>query len=301
MLPAVALILAFGIPPDDAFPAFDSPKAVARAVRSLGYDYVPEGEQGVEGRLTRDGVAAKTWIASANVSTGGTLKTTLFWLTLRLEIGVSREIGRAEMAAWKAAHPSENGPTFEAHLGRTATETLSLSLTKTADRGDWRGAIEGFFRKGVLFGEAHGGEFRVAPEFDAAKTPLDDALRLDRADQTSLMRAADGWGWKEQPPIAYSARGWFVRYNVAGHDLGFALHVDEEKPDERKLDAIRFSRQGSSGDEVWENRRKEGSSLPIVLMGDKWYATASHITLDLTNGLPLAEIRRRVEAFAKAE
>ena len=301
VLPLLSLTSAFAIPPGEVVPPFTSEEGIANFVRSLGYRYVATDKDGTFGTITRDGIAAPTYTSSVYVVTEGVKKKTFFGFTITQEIETSKEIGRAEMMAWKADNTPKDGPTFEAHLGRTVTETLYLDVSKGADRGVWRSAIEGFFKKGVAFGNAFGGQFRIAAPFDSAKTPLDGALVLDRADYVSIQRAASGWGWRPLPLTAYSAYGWLVRYEVAGHEVGLALHVEDEKPDERKIDVVRFNKQGDAGNQVWENRRKGDSSLPIVLVDGKWYSPASRITLDLVKGLSLADFRQKAEAFAREE
>lgn len=301
VLPTMAIFLSLGIPPGGTPIVFTSVEKVATTLRSLGHGFTPEGATGTQGTLTRGEASCTVWISKVIVDGDAPERYTLPWLTFTVEFAAPRRIPSAKVPAWTALHLPRSASTFASHLGGTATASLNVDVQKGIARDDLRGLIEGFFRDGEAFARAQGGEFRPAPPFDPARSGLNDDTRVDAADYLTFDRVAAVCGWTPLPATAYQSYGWLKRYTVAGQPIGLAGHVEKGKTDPNRVDAIRFTKEGILRGTALPIDGPDAVSRPVILLGDGWHVPASRITLDLTNGLPLGEIRRRVEAFAKRE
>ena len=281
------------IPPPNGFPTLTSTDAVRTVLGSPGYrlELTEPSESG--GSLSHDGASVTASLAWSPGDPAQGIPAGYPFLVLNLDLAVPKPM--------KVSPPLKDRfglgqIAFLAHLGGTVTETAQIDLRKGATRTSIRRALDAFWTQGQAFAKAQGTPYVAARPFDPAKTTLEDSLVLDVADDVSFRRAVATWGWSEPEHAGYASQGWIVPIRISDRTLylrqtvvglsGLPQSVEIARYDDRPAKRVSWDAQGSS-------------NVPTVIyLPDGMYPATTVETLDLTKGVTLGELRRRIAAFA---
>ena len=185
------------------------------------------------------------------------------------------------------------------HLGKTASASGQIRFGEGVTRGQVRGVLDRFWRGTAAYASAHGGRFAEAKETDWAKVRFKDSLTLNVADERSIGRLTDSWGWTWRKSFGYSSAGWVFPLDVEGTEITV--------------------RQGGYRDAPWGTDFDLGGevALPSTVDVDRWLETEGkqlrwatflsggdhtvypHLDIDLRKGVSLGDIRRQIKTFAQ--
>ncbi|GEM_PF-4282918 len=300
MVSALFVVLAQTRTQDGTLLVPTSLAAFEKVMAEAGYPVVREGKDGAAYGLTHGKVRA--WIGMARTvgdDTKGT-KDTYPFFELRVEFAVPKGTDPATVDARARLAGKDGGPRFESHLGDTVSESARVSFSDGLTRKALFETLERFFVEGEAVARALGADYVALPSPNLRRYRLADATRLDRADVVSLRRATRSWGWEDPKTPGYASQGWLFPIQVGGKRLFLRQTVVDGTPQTASIDVARYDDRPAVGD-PWRDRLTGAPILPaVVYEADGPHSAVAVQAIPLAFGVPLGELRRRIERFAKA-
>lgn len=295
MLPLFALALLSQASQDAPLPPIKSVIDVRRVMASVGYPvrtYVPstDGE-----RIEREGVSIRFAPGFRGDRFG-----------LFASIKTPKPVEQAAVDAWvvkEAPHPYFRSKAVEGSIVMVSDNT---DWGKIAGCAELKARIEGFFARAGALARLYDGE--IGPKLDDGTPPLKDDDTLDRANLRTLKRSFAAWGWTADSRLHYAATGMVLTLVVDDTPMWARNVRVDGKPSFTAFELV--THEGSNGFpaplDPAKFREIEKESLNLKNHADDtyynsaWHKVKARTTIDLAGGVTLAELRRRIEAFAKA-
>lgn len=298
MLHSLFCLATITLPPPDGLPAFTSPEQVVKALRPLGYEFIPAVPGQGLGKLTHAGTTIGAGLALTAGDRANGVPDTYQFISLYLEMAVPNVVPTGYPWIPTKLRAGTVPPEFVSHLGGTVTESAQIDLAKGVTRTEIRKALDEFWAKGKAFAKAHGGAFVPAPAFDPKTTKLGDELTIDRADEVSIQRAILAWGWNLPTTPGYTSQGWLLPVETGGRTMWLRQRVEGMNALPRVVDVMRFDPKPTT-ENLWAARKSEKDPMPtVVYKDDGTHLLTPTGSIDLAKGVTLGELRRRIVAFA---
>ena len=298
MIPFLAVAVLSQRAPDDALPTFHTALEVAKTLGSLGYPYKSTGENSATGEISKG--AAVVWVSVVRTvgDSANGVPDTYPIITLQIEMAAPRAISTEPIDAFHNVHFQKSAVAFTPHLGGTITETETIVFSSLKTRKELKAALDGFFEEGNAFAKAFGIRFAAWAPVPDERMRFDDGLKLDRADQKSLERATASWGWKASLPFGYASQGWMFPMTVRGKSIWLRQATAGTDALPRAIEVVRYSNEPAP-DDWWQKAQATGETMPSAIYSDgAAHTVASKASIDLTKGVSLGELRRRIAEFA---
>jgi hypothetical protein len=293
MLPLLALSVVAQT--DAPLPIFHSYLEVAKLLSSMGYSFKATGEKSVSGDISQGKAIASVSMARTVGDPAKGTKDTIPFIDLDIEFAARKPISFEDADAWTKAHSSKSGVTFTPHLGDTVTESLQINLQKITLK-DLKLTLADFFTVGKSFANAWGTDF-VALKASDEKRIYDDKIVLDRADYISFERVTTSWGWKSDQLFGYVTQGWIFPIKVNGKMLWIRQATKGVDALPTAIEIVRYADTVAPAD-FWKKAQAAGDLMPSAMYDDRGtHVAEARVSIDLSKGVSLGEIRRKVAAF----
>jgi len=294
-------LIVFGIAQTSGLAA-DTPAQVKGLLDSMGYAFTPIGSVGDYGKIVRRKTEVTVVMFYSTKEGEGASAVAAIQLSIELafprevrleEVGLLDQIRLSQMPILDFRYEGTSATAFIPHIGSTVTVTKRIDLRHGLTRERLRNDLAAFWKDGEVYAGAHQGSFENFRPTDWSKTKLDDDLSLNFADEISLRRATDSWGWPKRG-WAGSSNGWLFLFDIQGATFCVREAARSSLPKNRS-----FYLSGN----FTPLNPKEASDLEksvawarIAPYGDGRYEVLTEI--DLKGGVKLGELRRRIKEFA---
>ena len=270
---------------------------------SLDYPFVPNGFQGIEGRLSRNGASFYAWMRVGGTGKEGNLPRRVWNIDLRIELDFPKELSNELDENALRRNGLDLNIIAIPHLGRTATvsNTLVLSDGSAYASPSWRcvkADLDRLWRVGASFAARHGARFVQADDRDWSRVRLSDALVQRYADEVSLRRATASWGWTPSHPVVRSPEApWDFRVRTSGTSVRLGLVFEGAFPVTKVYVGNVVDLPRGVVAERWVKIAADDLEK-AELERPGWVRLYVGRTLDLRRGAALADLKRRIEGVA---
>lgn len=302
MLSPLALVLALQGPPQGPSRPSATATQVLEAVRSAGYAVTPtdtpsRGDRTRFAQVVRGRDAVELYVDARRLG-----------YTVYAQIEVPRDVDGAALRKWEKTALPLKGFHVSANLGPTVDAMAMGELAPELSPEDVKARLDGVFDALDAVAAHVGGSAPKAPRAEWRDARFPDATVLRIASLESLRRAFRSWGWLERPGTPFAPGGWAQGLTVEGKRV-YARSVPQDgHPSDTAFEVVAIDPKGpgvaspveesSPGQRVFGRDAKDHPGE--LMIGTDWHKPAAETTIDLVSSLTLGEMRRRIEAFAKA-
>ena len=297
MLPALLTLATAVLPQDPARAAPTSREDAWALVRAAGYEVAIEGPDAVTGALVHGKGRAFVSLARTVGDPAKGVPDTYPYLSVVMEWATPKEIDPDEFDRWSAKARPGARTSFTPHLGRTASVWAYFPLADAKEPQGLRADLDAFWADAERLAAHYGAKNLPVPAPEPKGLRFDPRLRLKRADDTSLRRVFDSWGWHADETANALVGGWGFPIRVGGRLLWARGTMDGQSYSTRRFTVERLAAQGTTPLPSPIDVAKLGGEGPGVYYGGAFHPREARLAFDLARPLPLSELRRRVEAF----
>ncbi len=281
----------------------DTPKQVKALLDSVGYPFAPLGGEGGYGKIARGKAEVTVMMFNEPRQEKGVQTNSVGSLQLSIELGFPKEITTTELGIPESVtaedlarvdfHIDRTARTaYIPHLGRTVTIAKRIDLRDGLTSERLRTDLDAFWKEGRAFAKAHQGKFETFKPIDWSKTKFDYNLMINFADEPSLHRATDSWGWTWRKGWGASSNGWLFPMEINAGMFWIHEAVNSGHPKNTT-----FLLMGDfAPPKPWSDQEKDLKWARISPYGQGRYQAWTEV--DLKNGIKLGDLHRRIEDFA---
>lgn len=276
-----------------------TPGQVVSLFGQAGYPLTKLAPDKTMGEVVRG--KARVWVGMAMTreEVASRTSTRVSGLEFRMEFATPRRIDDAASERWTAAQAGKWPLTFSPHLGNTVTETLSVTEAGGFTPARIKAWVDAFLGVGQRYAKAFRASYAAIPFEGKAAKGFPASARLFRADRVSFRRAIRAWGWAVDPIPGYASQGWMQPILVSGTPLWIRQATRGTKPLDRNIEIVRYDDAVAPPD-AWSKAQAAGEEMPsLIYDGEGAHMAADRHPIDLSGGVSLGELRRRIEAFAR--
>lgn len=282
----------------DVLPMPKTPDEAWVAVHGAGYVVSDVRFAGITADMAHDGMVAEGSLTLVAGDPAKGMPTRYPYLGVRIELAVPKEVDPVEAEAWVEAALPGSAVRFTPHLGRTVTVWKFVAFTEGMTTASLRTDLEGMWADAKIFAAHYGAPFVTAPPVDAKRLRFDPSTRLRRADDTSLRRVFDAWGWGSEKQANVMVGSTFP-IKVNGRLFWVRMPLPNPEAPATRFSVERLAKRKGTRESV----RIDATDLAKLARGtyyDGVYHPREAATeIDLGEGLSLADLRRRIETFAR--
>ena len=299
MLPALLVFAAHARPQDDPTTPPASREAAWARVRAAGYDVVLDKPDAYTGTVVHAGLKANVSVTMIAGDPAKGASDAYPYLAVFAEWSTPKEIDPDAADRWLAENRPGAKAHFEPHLGRTASVWGFVPFMNANGAAGLRAELDAFWADLAAFSARYAPKRAPAPEATPKGLRFAPSLKLKRADDVSLQRVFGSWGWHSDETANVSVGGWCFSIRVGGRLLWVHGVQEGATFSDRRFRVERLAAEGTTEPGAPLDLANVDKLGPGTYYGGVFHPREAFEGFDVTKPPTLADLRRRIEAFAR--
>ena len=188
---------------------------------------------------------------------------------------------------------------FVPHLGQSVTISRGIEMGEGATKESVVASLGHLWVDATSYARSQDTRPYAMGKVDWSRYRFDERLAIDRADEVSLFRLTESWGWTFRPkgPGGSSDGEWLIWTTIDDREVHLSEGFNDGPDPTSFVVSSSFILPQSTDPETWA-ARWEKSQPEFVFFASKDRRAGVRMSIDLSKGVTLGDLRHRIQAFA---